>query len=123
MIMTSRIPIMRFRHPTSGNCSLKWKNFVFRINVSLINVFRSCISLTTLSLSYSSLCFSEGLFFRKTSDSLLDVKDSPDRIDNISDTALKAFQEHYRDDTITKDDIFDYVYGILHAPSYREQFA
>ena len=49
--------------------------------------------------------------------------DSPDRIDNISDTALKAFQEHYSDDTITKDDIFDYVYGILHAPSYREQFA
>ena len=58
-----------------------------------------------------------------TSDSLLDIDDSPDRIDNISDTALKAFQEHYSDDTITKDDIFDYVYGILHAPSYREQFA
>ena len=49
--------------------------------------------------------------------------DSTDRIDNISDTALKAFQEHYSDDSITKDDIFDYVYGILHAPSYREQFA
>ncbi len=47
----------------------------------------------------------------------------PERIDNISDTALHAFQEHYDDDTITKDDIFDYVYGILHAPSYREQFA
>ena len=27
------------------------------------------------------------------------------------------------DDTITKDAIFDYVYGILHAPSYREEFA
>ncbi|MXV78331.1 DEAD/DEAH box helicase [Candidatus Poribacteria bacterium] len=57
------------------------------------------------------------------SETLLDVDDSPDRIDNISDTALKAFQEHYSDDTITKDDIFYYVYGILHAPSYREQFA
>ena len=45
------------------------------------------------------------------------------RIDNISDTALRAFREHYTDDTITKDDIFDYVYGILHAPRYREQFA
>ncbi len=58
-----------------------------------------------------------------TSDSLLDVDDSPDRTDNISDTALKAFQKHYRTDKITKDDIFYYVYGILHAPSYREQFA
>ena len=57
------------------------------------------------------------------SESLLDVDDTPDRIDNISDTALKAFQEHYSDDSITKDDIFYYVYGILHAPSYREQFA
>ena len=57
------------------------------------------------------------------SNTLLDVNDSPDRIDNISDTALKTFQEHYSDDTITKDDIFYYVYGILHAPSYREQFA
>ena len=46
-----------------------------------------------------------------------------ERIDNISDTALRTFQEHYDDNTITKDDIFDYIYGILHAPSYREQFA
>ena len=45
------------------------------------------------------------------------------RIDNISDAALRAFRKHYTDDTITKDDIFDYVYGILHAPRYREQFA
>ena len=45
------------------------------------------------------------------------------RIDNISDTALRAFREHYSDNTITKDDIFDYVYGVLHAPSYKEQFA
>jgi predicted helicase len=51
------------------------------------------------------------------------IGELPDRIDNISDTALRTFQDHYRDDTITKDDIFDYVYGILHAPSYREQFA
>ena len=49
--------------------------------------------------------------------------EAPERIDNISDTALRAFREHYSDDTITKDDIFDYVYGVLHAPSYREQFA
>ena len=51
------------------------------------------------------------------------IGELPDRIDNISDTALRTFQDHYRDDTITKDNIFDYVYGILHAPSYREQFA
>ena len=47
----------------------------------------------------------------------------PDRIDNISDTALHTFREYYSDDSITKDAIFDYVYGVLHAPSYREAFA
>ena len=31
--------------------------------------------------------------------------------------------EHYRDNTITKDNIFNYVYGILHAPNYKDQFA
>ena len=47
----------------------------------------------------------------------------PGRIDNISDTALRTFRDHYGDAAITKDNIFDYIYGILHAPSYRKQFA
>ena len=51
------------------------------------------------------------------------IEAEPDRIDNISDTALNAFCEHYRDDTITKDTIFDYVYGVLHAPNYCEEYA
>ena len=51
------------------------------------------------------------------------IGEATNRIDNISDNALRAFCEHYRDNTITKDMIFDYVYGILHAPSYRKAFA
>ena len=46
-----------------------------------------------------------------------------ERVDNITDTALLAFRKHYADDEITKDAIFDYVYGVLHAPAYRERFA
>ena len=46
-----------------------------------------------------------------------------ERIDNITDTALRAFRVRYSDNTITKDGIFDYVYGILHASGYRERFA
>ena len=52
-----------------------------------------------------------------------DIGETRERVDNISNTALRAFCEHYRDDTITKDSIFAYVYGILHAPRYCEQFA
>ena len=34
-----------------------------------------------------------------------------------------VFRTHYRDSAITKDAIFEYVYGLLHAPGYRERFA
>ena len=43
-------------------------------------------------------------------------------MDNITDYVLDKFQLHYQDPKITKDDIFDYVYGVLHAPDFREAF-
>ena len=46
-----------------------------------------------------------------------------ERTDNITDIALRAFRVRYNDNTITKDAIFDYLYGVLHAPDYRERFA
>ena len=54
-----------------------------------------------------------------------DLYDRPkvERIDNISHTALGAFRTHYSEDSINKDAVFDYVYGILHASGYRERFA
>lgn len=44
------------------------------------------------------------------------------RRENISDILLKLYREHYQDQTIGKEDIFYYIYGLLHAPDYREQF-
>ena len=44
------------------------------------------------------------------------------RIDNISETALRRFRVEYGDRSITGDDIFDYVYGVLHSPHYRDRF-
>jgi predicted helicase len=47
-----------------------------------------------------------------------------DRIDNITDWALEQFTAHYgRKTPITKDDIFHYVYAVLHDPVYRETYA
>lgn len=51
-----------------------------------------------------------------------DVVDGYRRIDNINDHALTQFQEAYGDQ-ITKDDIFFYVYGLLHSPDYRTRYA
>lgn len=45
------------------------------------------------------------------------------RRDGITDVSLANFRQHYCDDSITKEDIFYYVYGVLHSPEYREQYA
>ncbi len=46
------------------------------------------------------------------------------RIDNITDWALDQFSTHYGPKVaITKDDIFHYVYAVLHDPVYRETYA
>ena len=36
---------------------------------------------------------------------------------------MAKFRSCYRDEKISKDAVFDYVYGVLHAPQYRERFA
>ncbi|MEZ0139983.1 type ISP restriction/modification enzyme [Microbacterium sp. NRRL B-14842] len=46
----------------------------------------------------------------------------PERIDNITDWALGEYQREYGVQ-VTKDDIFFYVYGLLHSPDYRERYA
>ena len=48
---------------------------------------------------------------------------SLERIDNISDSALAEFRAQYNDENISKDMIFDYVYGILHHSGYCKPFA
>ncbi len=47
-----------------------------------------------------------------------------ERLDNITDWALNKFTKHYgKAAKITKDDIFAYVYGVLHDPIYRDTYA
>jgi predicted helicase len=45
------------------------------------------------------------------------------RKENIPDSILIDFQNTYADRTLTKEDIFYYVYGILHSPEYKQRFA
>jgi predicted helicase len=50
-------------------------------------------------------------------------EDGTNRRENITDWALEQFRSHYKDKSITKWDIFHYVYGVLHHPLYREHYA
>jgi predicted helicase len=45
------------------------------------------------------------------------------RRDGITDEGLEHFQSAYPGEAITKEDVFYYVYGILHSADYRERYA
>ncbi|WP_395601518.1 DEAD/DEAH box helicase [Pseudomonas sp. A1230] len=45
------------------------------------------------------------------------------RRDAITDVGLAHFKAAYPGESISKEDLFYYVYGLLHSPNYREQFS
>lgn len=45
-----------------------------------------------------------------------------ERVENITDWALAQFQKQYKDKAITKENIFHYVYAVLHHPAYRAKY-
>ena len=49
-------------------------------------------------------------------------EDGTNRRENITDWSLAHFRTHYKDNTITKWDIFHYNYGLLHHPNYRKKY-
>jgi predicted helicase len=51
-----------------------------------------------------------------------DIIDGYRRCDAITDAILKIFRGVYGP-KVTKEDIFYYVYGVLHSPEYRSRFA
>lgn len=46
-----------------------------------------------------------------------------ERLENITDWGLEQFHKKYKDKKITKENIFHYVYAVLHHPAYREKYA
>ncbi len=42
--------------------------------------------------------------------------------DNVTDWALERFQAEYGTH-VTRDDIWEYVYGVMHAPDWRDRYA
>ena len=55
----------------------------------------------------------------------LDDTDAPEeyiRHDGISDFMWQQYRNVYDDPSISKEDIFYYVYGVLHSPEYRTRF-
>lgn len=51
-----------------------------------------------------------------------DLGDGYRRVDNITDQFHQLMKERYGS-AVTKDDVFFFVYGLLHSPEYRERYA
>ena len=51
------------------------------------------------------------------------IRSGSRRRDAITDAGLDHFQSAYPGEAISKEDLFYYVYGILHSPDYRERYA
>ena len=60
----------------------------------------------------------EGLFQESNDPSSAGI-----RQDGITDAGLKHFQDAYPGEGITKEDLFYYVYGLLHSEDYRAKYA
>ena len=61
-------------------------------------------------------------FSRPICDQIPVILDGYRRVDNVTDATLASYREHYGDAGITKEDIFFYVYALLHHPEYRERY-
>ena len=44
-------------------------------------------------------------------------------LSHLKDSAVEQFRAHYKDASITKEDVFHYIYGLLHHAGYRERYA
>ena len=70
-------------------------------------------------------CFPLFIYKRvEISDGLFEADSTDDYVkkENISDSILAVYRKTY-DTDISKEDIFYYIYGILHSPEYKERFA
>ncbi|MDM8567463.1 N-6 DNA methylase [Candidatus Halobeggiatoa sp. HSG11] len=90
------------------------KAIVFNCNCSTFATIA-----TDILIEYGSLLVGGG---RTQCVSLYRYDSEGNRIDNITDWGLNQFQNHYQDQTITKQDIFHYTYAVLHNPAYRQKY-
>ena len=81
--------------------------------------------LPDLELISKGQCFPRHRFTKKeeSQPALPGHGDTLTKLDNVTETTLRTFRDHYNDRSITRGAIFDYIYGVLHAPDFRARFA
>ncbi|KKW75938.1 damage-inducible protein [Acinetobacter sp. AG1] len=92
-----------------------------------------CHNISELKLLYNSQCFPLYLYEETSTEAKSDdlfnqtenntTVEKYTRKDAISDEGLKHFQDAYPTEKFSKEDIFYYVYGLLHSEDYRTRYA
>lgn len=75
--------------------------------------------ITDVQMMMNNQCFP--LYWYPHADNGL-FSSSHERIDGISNASLSEFISHYHDETITKETMFYYIYGVLSSPEYSLRF-
>lgn len=96
-----------------------WGNYAEKENIAIgvMNNPQLCFS----TLMFNTITGYDALG-RGTYTFPLHYYDKDTRVDNITDWALTEFRTHYKDDKIEKEDIFYYVYAVLHRKDYVETY-
>ncbi len=84
-------------------------------------------SITALQTDGGDQCFPRWFYDKADDDevgqlALGDSRGTSVKRDAITDTGLSHFQSAYPNEKITKDDLFYYVYGLLHSEDYQSRF-
>lgn len=82
-------------------------------------IYEKVLEKKTMSRNTTGNLFDEP----QDSNSGCEVVDGYRRLDAITPNAMKHFREAYPEKTITIDDLFYYIYGILHSEDYRQKYA
>ena len=64
----------------------------------------------------------DGLFQKQNKKRAAKTNDQNKRY-ALTDAGLEHFQKAYPKEKISKEDVFYYIYGLLHSPTYREKYA
>jgi predicted helicase len=44
-------------------------------------------------------------------------------LSHLKDAAIAKFRQHYSNESISNEEVFNYIYALLHHPGYRERYA
>ena len=90
------------------------------VDLNLLDAGSQCFPLYLYELSESENVDSHDMFTSSKSDNRVQ---GGNRKDAISDFGLAHFKAAYIGETISKEDIFYYIYGLLHSHEYHESYA